>query len=128
MMEGAGARSLASVHDSPFTVHDSTDKETVLVWQHNYEPIAGNLGASALLAAIPIIVLFIMLGVLRKPAWISAVSALVSGLVVSLVVYGMPAQLAFLATIYGATYGMFPIAWIVFASIMLYRIAVDTGK
>jgi lactate permease len=98
------------------------------VWQHNYEPIEGSLGLSTLVAAIPIIVLFIMLGALRKPAWMSAVTALVSALVVALVAYGMPAQLAIISTIYGAAYGMFPIAWIVFASIMLYRITVDTGK
>jgi len=42
--------------------------------------------------------------------------------------YGMPVQLAVLSTIYGAAYGIFPIAWIVFSSIMLYRLAVDTGK
>jgi lactate permease len=98
------------------------------VWQHNYEPISGSLGMSAVVAAIPIIVLFIMLGALRKPAWVSAVTALVSALIVALVAYGMPAHLALTATLYGAAYGMFPIAWIVFASIMLYRIAVDTGK
>src|SRR5688500_9419477 len=98
------------------------------MWQHNYEPIAGSLGISALVAAIPIVVLFVMLGVLRKPAWMSAMAALVSALVVALFVYGMPADLAIISTIYGAAYGVFPIAWIVFASIMLYRLAVDTGK
>jgi lactate permease len=98
------------------------------MWQHNYEPIAGNLGLSALVAAIPIIVLFVMLGALRKPAWVSALAALVSALLVSLIAYGMPMQLAVVSTVYGAAYGLFPIAWIVFASIMLYRLAVDTGK
>ena len=98
------------------------------MWQHNYEPIAGSLGISALFAAIPIVVLFLMLGVFRKPAWMSALTALASGLLVSLVVYGMPAQLAFISAIYGAAFGLFPIAWIVFTSIMLYRLAVDTGK
>jgi lactate permease len=98
------------------------------MWQHNYEPVAGSLGISALFAAIPIVVLFLMLGVFRKPAWMSAMSALASALLVSLVVYGMPAQLAFMSAIYGAAFGVFPIAWIVFASIMLYRLAVDTGK
>ena len=88
----------------------------------------GSLGLSAIVAAIPIVVLFLMLGVLRKPAWMSALAALVSALVVALVVYGMPVQLAVMSTIYGAAYGIFPIAWIVFASIMLYRLAVDTGK
>ena len=98
------------------------------MWQHNYHPVAGSLAASALVAAIPVFVLFLMLGVLRKPAWMSALSALASALVVSLAVYGMPVQLAVISTLYGAAYGLFPIAWIVFTSIMLYRLAVDTGK
>ena len=98
------------------------------MWQHNYEPLGGSLAMSAPAAAIPIVVLFLMLGVFRKPAWISALAALASAIVVSLFVYGMPAPLALAATIYGAAYGVFPIAWIVFASIMLYRLAVDTGK
>jgi lactate permease len=98
------------------------------MWQHNYEPVAGSLGASALLAAIPIAVLFVMLGVWRKPSWVSALTALGSALLVSLLVYGMPLKLALLSSIYGAAYGLFPIAWVVFSSIMLYRLAVDTGK
>jgi lactate permease len=98
------------------------------MWQHNYEPLSGSLGLSAVVAAVPILVLFLMLGVLRKPAWMSALSALVSALLVALAVYGMPVKLALISMIYGAAFGLFPIAWIVFASIMLYRLAVDTGK
>ncbi len=98
------------------------------MWQHNYVPVGGSLGLSAPVAAIPILVLFVMLGVLRRPAWMAAVSALVSALVIALAVYGMPVQLAVISTLYGAATGLFPIAWIVFTSIMLYRLAVDTGK
>jgi lactate permease len=98
------------------------------MWQHNYEPVGGSLGLSALVAAIPVLVLFFMLGVRRTPAWMAAVSALVSALLVALVAYGMPLQLAVVSTLYGAAFGIFPIAWIVFASIFLYRLAVDTGK
>ncbi len=83
---------------------------------------------SAVIAAIPILVLFFMLGIRRKPAWMSALAALVSALLIALLVYGMPAQLAVISTLYGAAFGLFPIAWIVFSSIMLYRVAVDTGK
>ena len=98
------------------------------MWQHNYTPVGGSLMASALVAALPVFVLFLMLGVLRKPAWMSALAALASALIVALGVYGMPVQLAIVSTVYGAAYGIFPIAWIVFSSIMLYRLAVDTGK
>ncbi len=97
-------------------------------WTQVYAPIGGSIGLSALAAAVPIVVLFVMLGVLRKPAWIASLAALVSALVVALTVYGMPARLAAISTAYGAAYGLFPIAWIVFAAIMLYRLAVDTGK
>ena len=98
------------------------------MWQHNYEPIGGSLGLSALAAAIPILVLFIMLGVLRKPAWQAALAALGSALVVALFAYRMPFQMAIISTLFGAAFGIFPIAWIVFSSIMLYRLAVDTGR
>ena len=40
----------------------------------------------------------------------------------------MPVRLALMSAVTGAAYGLFPIAWIVFASIMLYRLAVETGK
>src|SRR6476660_3990155 len=78
------------------------------MWQHNYHPVAGSLAASSLAAAVPIVVLFLMLGVLRKPAWMSALAALVSALIVALGVYGMPAQLAVISILYGAAYGLFP--------------------
>jgi lactate permease len=98
------------------------------MWQHNYQPVGANLGLSALVAAIPIVVLFLMLGVWRKASWLSALTALGSALVLALVVYRMPLQLAAISVLYGAAYGIFPIAWVVFSSIMLYRFAVDTGK
>jgi lactate permease len=98
------------------------------MWEHNYQPIGDSLGLSAIVAAIPIVVLFVMLGALRKPAWMSAMAALASALVIALVAYGMPARLAITSMVFGAAFGMFPIAWIVFSSIMLYRLAVDTGK
>lgn len=98
------------------------------MWQHNYEPVGGSLGLSAVVAAIPILVLFYMLGVRRKPTWMAASAALAAAWVVALAVYRMPAQQALMSTLNGAAFGIFPIAWIVFSSIMLYRLAVDTGK
>jgi lactate permease len=98
------------------------------VWQQNYEPVAGSLALSAAVASIPILVLFFLLGVRRKPAWIAALTALGVAFVLASAAYGMPVRLALLSAMTGAAYGLFPIAWIVFASIMLYRLAVETGK
>ena len=98
------------------------------MWQHNYEPLAGSVSISAIAAAIPIAVLFFMIGVRRQPAWIAASSALASAFAVALLVYGMPAKLAIMSAIFGAAFGIFPLTWICFSSILLYRLAVDTGK
>jgi len=98
------------------------------MWQQNYEFIGGSLGFSALIAATPLLVLFYLLGVKRKPAWIAAVSALGVAWAVALVAIRMPLQQAVAATLNGAAFGLFPISWIVFSSILLYRVAVDTGK
>ncbi len=116
MAPDAAASPRGGVEDSP------------RMWQHNYEPLGDSLALSAPVAALPIVVLFLMLGVWRAPTWKAALSGLVTALLVAVAVYGMPVSLALVSTIYGAAYGLFPIAWIVFASIMLYRLAVDTGK
>ena len=50
------------------------------MWQHNYMPLGDSLALSTPVAALPIVVLFVMLGVFRKPAWLSAVTALASAL------------------------------------------------
>ena len=98
------------------------------MWQHNYSPIQGSLPLSALLAAFPIFVLLFLLGVKRKPALIAAISGLLAAIAVALFEYGMPVRNVLGAVSYGALYGLFPIGWIVFGAILLYRITVETGK
>jgi lactate permease len=98
------------------------------VWEQNYQPVAGSLAYSTLVAAIPLLILFYLLGVRRKPSWIAALSALAVAVVLVLAVAGMPAPQALAALVYGAAFGLFPIGWIVFASILLYRVTIETGK
>ena len=93
-----------------------------------YTPIADSLGWSTVAAALPILVLLLMIGVLRKPAWISALTGLAVGFVVAVAVYSMPAGTAVSATAMGAAFGWFPIGWIVFWAVVLYRLTVETGQ
>jgi lactate permease len=98
------------------------------VWEQNYTPVAGSLGISALVAAIPIFVLLLLLGVVRKPAWMASLAGLAAAALVAAGVYGMPLGKLFGAVTYGAAFGLFPIGWIVFSAILLYRITLETGK
>jgi lactate permease len=98
------------------------------MWQHNYTPLNGNLFLSAAVAALPILTLLLLLGVLRKPAWISALSGLATTALVALFLYGMPVKHVVAATLYGAAFGLFPIGWIVIGAVFLYRLTLETKK
>jgi lactate permease len=96
-------------------------------WVQNYTPLGG-LAGSAAIAAAPLLVLLVLLGLLRKPGWLAALAALAAAAGVAIGVYGMPAGLAVSAAAYGAAFGLFPICWILFWSLMLYRLTVATGR
>ncbi|HWB99793.1 MAG TPA: lactate permease LctP family transporter [Bryobacteraceae bacterium] len=98
------------------------------MWQQNYTPLAGSLGLSALFASIPIFALLYLLGVKRKPAWMAALVGLAAAVAVSAGLYGMPAGKIVGAISYGAAFGLFPIGWVVFSAIFLYRITLESGK
>jgi lactate permease len=91
------------------------------------DPVSGSLGLSAIFAALPLVVLFVLLGVLRITAWISALIALAVSLIVATVVYPMSAGQAALSATLGAAFGFFPILWIVINAIWIYNMTVDTG-
>jgi len=98
------------------------------MWQQNYTPVAGSLALSALVAAIPIFALLVLLGVIRKPAWMASLVGLGAAALVAAGVYGMPVSKLLSATVYGAAFGLFPIGWVVFSAILLYRITLESGK
>jgi len=98
------------------------------MWPQTYDPVAGSLGISALVAALPIFVLLLLLGVLRKPAWIASLCGLAAAAIVALFVYHMPVSMVVSSALYGAANGLLPIGWIVFTAILLYRLTVETGK
>jgi lactate permease len=98
------------------------------MWQQQYTPIADSLGWSALVAALPVFALLFLLGVKRKPAWMASLAGLGSAVVVAVGVYGMPVDKLLSAVTYGAAYGLFPIGWVVFAAILLYRVTLESGK
>jgi len=98
------------------------------MWTQNYTPIAGNLALSATVAALPAFAMLYLLGIQRLPAWKASVAGLGTAIVVALFVYRMPVGLVAGSVGYGATFGLFPIGWIIFSAILLYRVAVESGK
>jgi len=98
------------------------------VWTQRYEPVANNLALSALVAALPVIVLLGLLGMVRIKAHYAALAGLATAFLVALLVYGMPAPMATAALANGALFGLFPIGWIVLTAMFVYDLTVETGQ
>jgi lactate permease len=96
-------------------------------WPQPLNPLH-SVPLSALAAAIPLAVVLILMGGLRKSGWFSAACGLLVTLGLASAVWGMPLDLGLCSIAYGLVYGLWPILWIVFAALWLYNICVDTGK
>ncbi len=96
-------------------------------WSQVYAPLGG-IGVSALVAAIPVVVLMALLAFWHVRAHIAAGVALLAAGTIAVAVYGMPVSLAVAAAGYGAAFGLLPIGYLVVNAIFIYQLSVDTGQ
>ncbi|VTZ27068.1 Glycolate permease GlcA [Methylocella tundrae] len=91
-------------------------------------PVAGNLALSFVVAAVPIVVVLVMLGVLRRPAWQASLGGLVVAFFIAVLVWRFPVPLALNSIVAGAVFALWPVMWIVFNALLLYNISVISGR
>ncbi len=92
-----------------------------------FDPINHSLGQSAIFAALPLLTVFVLLGVFKLRAQWAALIALAVSILVAIVVYSMPVGQTLSAAGEGAAFGIFPIMWIVVNAIWVYTMTVTTG-
>jgi lactate permease len=100
---------------------------TLLVFHQAYQPVGGSILLSALVAGLPLYVLFVMLAVLRLPAWICATTAMLTAAVLAWLVWGMPLGITAGAATEGMAFGLWPISWIVLNAIFFHNLTVASG-
>jgi lactate permease len=98
-----------------------------VIWTQVYDPL-GHWWLSTLVAALPIVVLLGLLAGFKVRAHICAVAGAATAVLCAIIVFGMPAKLAFMSFFYGTAFGLLKIVWIVVAAVFLYDISVDTGQ
>ncbi len=96
-------------------------------FQPDIQSVGDSLTASALVAALPLLTLFVLLGGLRITAWAAGLVSLGVALVVAVAAFSMPVDQALLVATWGAAFGFFPILWIVISAIWVYNMTVETG-
>jgi lactate permease len=91
-------------------------------------PVGDSLGLSFAVAILPIIAVLVILGVLRRPAWQAALAGLIVALVIAVGVWDMPVGLALDSVANGAVFALWPVMWIVVNALLLYNVAVKSGR
>src|ERR1700694_4420558 len=99
----------------------------LLTFHQSYQPVGASILLSALIAGLPLYVLFIMLAVLRLPAWVCAISAMLTSFVLAWLVWGMPFGITFGTATEGMAFGLWPISWIVLNAVFFHNLTVASG-
>ena len=98
-----------------------------MTWTQNYDPFHSWV-LSTLVAALPILVLLGLLAGFRvKPHW-CAIAGAATAILVAVAIFGMPLPLAGMSFLFGVSFGVLKIAWIVVSAVFLYDISVATGQ
>ncbi len=95
-------------------------------WPQSYDP-TGHWWLSALVAALPVVVLLGTLALLHMKAHFAALLGLATSLLCAIWIFGMPASLAAKTAVLGAGYGLLPIGWIILNVIFLYQLTCEAG-
>jgi lactate permease len=90
-------------------------------------PVGGSLTLSALVAVLPLVTLFVLLGAFKTPARWAALAGLIVSLIVAITVYSMPPGQAISGALEGAATGFFPIFWVAINAIWLYNLTEESG-
>ena len=97
------------------------------MFQQPLSPVGGSLAFSALCAALPLLLLFVLLGVFKIKAYVAALAGLAASLLLAVIGWQMPVGQALSGTAEGAFYGLFPILWILVNAMWVYRLSVVSG-
>src|SRR3989454_11907084 len=101
--------------------------DVFLTFHQTYEPVLGSIFLSALVAGLPLYALFITLAVLRLPAWICAITAMLTAALLGWIVWGMPFTVTIGSATEGMAFGLWPISWIVLNAVFFHNLTVASG-
>jgi lactate permease len=91
-------------------------------------PVGSSLPLSFLVAAAPIATVLVLMGVVRRAAWEASLAGLAVGLALAIGVWKLPGALALDSAAAGAVFALWPIMWIVINALILFNIAVNSGR
>jgi len=97
------------------------------MWKQVTDPLH-NLYLSALVAALPVGVIFWALVIRKMRGYYASLLTVAAAFLLAVLVYDMPVGLAALSVGHGMLYGLFPICWIIAGAVFLFNVTVKSGQ
>ncbi|MGZ4244727.1 MAG: L-lactate permease [Solirubrobacteraceae bacterium] len=91
------------------------------------DPVSHSLGLTSIFAILPLLTLFVLLGIVRLKAQWASLAALAVAILVAVIVYPMPVGQALDSGLEGAAFGFWPIMWIVINALWIFNMTESTG-
>jgi lactate permease len=91
-------------------------------------PVGNSLALSFLVALLPIATVLMLLGAWKRAAWQAAAAGLIVGCGVAVTLWEMPLRLGLASALNGAIFALWPVMWMVVNALLLYNVAVASGR
>src|SRR5260370_14817803 len=99
----------------------------LLTFHQAYQPVLGSILLSALVAGLPPYVLFVLLAIIRLPAGICALAAVLTAALLAWIVLGMPFGVTVDTAAEGMAFDLWPISWLVLNAVFFHNLTVAGG-
>ena len=97
------------------------------MWVQTYAPFLDSVVLSAVVALLPIALVFVLLGVFKRPAYEATFAGLLAALVLAVAVWAMPASLLVSAVMLGVAVALVPLLWTLVGAVWFINLLVHSG-
>ena len=97
------------------------------MYQQVYDPIAHSLAMTSIVAGLPLLTMFVLLGGLKWSPFLSGFCSLLVAIAVAVFAYGMPLSVSLNTAVYGAAFSVLPIILIIIHAIWIQNMMVRSG-
>lgn len=98
------------------------------MWLQAYSPVLGSVTLSALVAVLPVALVFILIGGFRKRASLSSFVGFTAGVILAVTIWGMPLSLAVSSILMGMAVALMPLLWTLVNAVWLINLVVESGQ
>ena len=97
------------------------------MWSQTYAPVFASVGLSAAIALVPIALVFVLLGVFKRPAHVATFAGLIAASVLAVVLWALPVRLLLSAMLLGTAVALVPLLWTLVGAVWFINLLIHSG-